>query len=178
MPGHGDPILQTFDQWMVRVNKRLSRLERRQARVGGGTGSGAFLPPEEVPALMWGWEGGGTQASGAWVQVTGGTATTAVDITFAAGWATVHTDGWYQIHFVSRFTSNATGRRAVGLVVDTTELLHTQVILGAGSTGLLSIPTTTVMQVSAGTRISARTFQDSGVALTRGSAWFSMVRVS
>jgi hypothetical protein len=37
VPGHGDPILQTFDQWMVRVNKRLSRLERRQSRPGGGT---------------------------------------------------------------------------------------------------------------------------------------------
>lgn len=37
MPGHGDPILQTFDQWMVRTNKRIARLERRQAQPGGGS---------------------------------------------------------------------------------------------------------------------------------------------
>lgn len=29
MPGHGERIVQTFDDWFVRINKRVQRLERR-----------------------------------------------------------------------------------------------------------------------------------------------------
>lgn len=34
MPGHGERIIQTYEDWFVRINKRVQRLERRLARVG------------------------------------------------------------------------------------------------------------------------------------------------
>ncbi len=38
MPGHGERIIQTFDEWVVRINKRVQRLERRLAQNGSGSG--------------------------------------------------------------------------------------------------------------------------------------------
>jgi hypothetical protein len=29
MPGHGERFIETFDDWFVRINKRVQRLERR-----------------------------------------------------------------------------------------------------------------------------------------------------
>ena len=49
MPGHGRPILQTFDDWVVRVNRRLSSLERRQARLSAVTGQVALWATAGVP---------------------------------------------------------------------------------------------------------------------------------
>lgn len=34
MPGHGERIIQTYEDWFVRINKRVQRLERRQGRFG------------------------------------------------------------------------------------------------------------------------------------------------
>lgn len=31
MPGHGERIIQTYEDWFVRINKRVQRLERRLA---------------------------------------------------------------------------------------------------------------------------------------------------
>lgn len=32
MPGHGEPIINTYAEWFTRINKRVARLERRMSR--------------------------------------------------------------------------------------------------------------------------------------------------
>lgn len=62
MPGHGERFIQTFDDWFVRINKRVQRLERRVARQA----TAAAVPAGSV--MLW---AGPTVPTG-WVPLDGG----------------------------------------------------------------------------------------------------------
>lgn len=74
MPGHGDPIVQTYSEWFTRINKRVARLERRMSRTPSTPDPTTIGNPPGVTGTIWAVKSGGVVSvwAGSAVQLTSG----------------------------------------------------------------------------------------------------------
>lgn len=119
MPGHGERFVETFDDWFVRINKRVQRLERRLGRAGALSDSGwvttGYTPGSGVTVSTF-----QIRKVGPWVQVR-------VVATIASISIPIHGDNTnttlcvipeeYRPEQIGSLTSSGVGRGAFGVVL-------------------------------------------------------------